>query len=299
MDKLKILNRIKELYSKGENIIQYLKSIENSSSNSLEDILISYDFQAGSYIEIIKKQPEKFISYHVAIANYIKKLGKFNSILEVGVGEATTLANVIDNLDYAPEFIYGFDISWSRIKYGNHHLKERKIKNAILTTGDFFSSPFLSNSVDIVYTSHSLEPNGGKEKEALEELYRITNNYLVLLEPSYENASDEGKLRMEKNGYVRNLYATAKSLGYEIVENRLFDTYVNPLNPTGLIVIKKNQAVSGLRNHLACPISKTSLKKHNSSYFSEESLLAYPIIENIPCLLPQNAVIATHFLDIL
>jgi uncharacterized protein YbaR (Trm112 family) len=38
-------------------------------------------------------------------------------------------------------------------------------------------------------------------------------------------------------------------------------------------------------------------EKIRDNYFSKESLLLYPIIEMIPCLLPENAIIATHYLD--
>ena len=42
-----------------------------------------------------------------------------------------------------------------------------------------------SNSVDIIYTNHSLEPNGGREEVILKELLRVTNKYLILFEPIY------------------------------------------------------------------------------------------------------------------
>lgn len=50
MDKIKILNRIKQLYLQNKNIIKYLKKLDENESNSIEDIMISYDFQAGTYI---------------------------------------------------------------------------------------------------------------------------------------------------------------------------------------------------------------------------------------------------------
>ena len=53
-NKFGILSRISEIYKSGGNIIQFLKSLKGDSKNSLEDILISYDFQAGSYIEFVK-----------------------------------------------------------------------------------------------------------------------------------------------------------------------------------------------------------------------------------------------------
>ena len=46
MEKFKQLQKIKELYEKGGNIIEYLKSIDNNDTNTTEDIMISYDFQA-------------------------------------------------------------------------------------------------------------------------------------------------------------------------------------------------------------------------------------------------------------
>jgi ubiquinone/menaquinone biosynthesis C-methylase UbiE len=36
-------------------------------------------------------------------------------------------------------------------------------QQADLVVADLFHIPFADNSVDVVYTSHSLEPNGGRE----------------------------------------------------------------------------------------------------------------------------------------
>lgn len=295
MEKLKILNKIKELYAKGENIVQYLKANNNSSKNNIEDILISYDFQSGSYINFYKNNIQYYKDYCGAIAKVINPLGDFSSIIEVGVGEATTLGNLIENLKRIPTNILGFDISWSRIKYAKQFMQEKGIPNSTLFTGDLFEIPLKDNSVDIVYTSHSIEPNGGREKEALQELYRITNKYLILLEPSYTHASDEGKKRMLSHGYITTLPESARELGYEIIEHRLFDTFANPLNPTGLLIIKKGKSHDTSFVELACPLTKSSLEKFDNVYYSDESLLCYPIIKNIPCLLSQNAIIATHF----
>ncbi|APC41163.1 methyltransferase domain-containing protein [Clostridium estertheticum] len=296
MDKLKILSRVKQLYLQNTNIIKYLKEIEGDICNSIEDIMISYDFQAGTYIKAYKKESLFINKYCFELAQYIDNLGEYNSLLEVGIGEATTLAPLILSLENKPNKCYGFDISWSRIKYAKKFLNELKISNVQLFTGDLFCTQFKDNSIDVVYTSHSIEPNGGKEKEALMELYRITNKYLILLEPSYEFANEESRERMLNHGYVTNLYSTAKELGYNVIEHKLFEICSNPLNPTGIIIIKKDLNFQVL-NPLCCPITKTDFLKKNIAYFSEESLLAYPIIDEIPCLLPQNAIIATKFLD--
>ncbi|MEZ4935382.1 MAG: hypothetical protein R2788_25015 [Saprospiraceae bacterium] len=54
MQKLKLLNRIKENFESGQNVIQYLKEV-NVISKQREDILISYDFQAGIYSRSCQK----------------------------------------------------------------------------------------------------------------------------------------------------------------------------------------------------------------------------------------------------
>jgi ubiquinone/menaquinone biosynthesis C-methylase UbiE len=291
-----MLNRIKQIYLENKNIIKYLKELDGAEINSIEDIMISYDFQAGSYIQAYKNNSslkEKYCSY---LANIIENLANYDSILEVGVGEGTTLGPLMNSLKKQPNKCYGFDISWSRIKYAKKFLSELDINNVQLFTGDLFCTPLKDNSIDIVYTSHSIEPNGGNEKEALIELYRITNKYLILLEPSYEFANEEARKRMLYHGYITNLYSTAKELGYDVIAHRLFEISENPLNPTGLIIIRKESELKTL-NPLCCPITKTSILKKNNVYFSQASLLAYPIIDEIPCLLQQNAIIATKFLD--
>lgn len=291
------LNTIKKIYERGENIIQHLKDDETSKNNTDEMIMISYDFQSGSYIKNVKENPEFNEKYTGAIAKVINKpCIKCDFILEVGVGEATTLANLVPKLKVNPKRIYGFDLAWSRVRYAIEYTKKRDIKDSFLFMGDLFNIPLADNSIDIVYTSHSVEPNGGREKEALLELMRVTKKYLILLEPAYEFASLEAVKRMEKHGYIKNLYYTAISLGLNVIEHRLFDVFSNPLNPTGLMVIEKdlenNQVV---HNPLICPVTKTPLELVRNSYFTKEGLLVYPIIDGVPCLLKDNAVIATHY----
>ena len=293
MDKLQLLKKIEEIYHSGGNIIQYLRDADGRDYNTIEDILISYDFQSGSYIKAFHRNKEFLNQYCSSLAEVIKNLGQFNSIMEAGVGEATTLATLLKYIS-APEQIFGFDISWSRLKFAKGFINDSKINNVKLFCANLFEIPLSDNSIDIVYTSHTIEPNGGMEDKALKELYRVTNRYLILLEPAYEFASQEGKQRMKHHGYITNLHSTAVELGYNIVIHRLFDYYSNPLNPTGLILIEKNSAPAA-KTELVCPVSKSELKDCGSVLYSSGSLLAYPVIQEIPCLLRENAIIATHF----
>ena len=298
MDILKELKYIKQIYDRGENVIKFLKNQKAETANSIEAIMVSYDFQAGTYIEDLKVRSDFINQYSDYLAKVIKKLGKSFSLLEAGVGEATTLGNVLGKLKNSFKKVYGFDISWSRVKKGQWYLNFLGIKDFNLFSGNLFEIPLQDNSMDIVYTSHSIEPNGGCEKEIMEELYRVTNKYLILLEPAYELANEEQRQRMRENGYITSLYASAKELGYKILEWRLFDVCVNPLNPTGILLIEKNgKATNACKDPFVCPITKTAIRKIKGAYFSESSFLVYPIIDNVPCLLSRLAVIATHYLD--
>jgi SAM-dependent methyltransferase len=289
------IKKIKELFDSGANVMEYFRSLSNSRNNSIEAIKVSYDLQAGTYIGVYKSHREFNNLYTGTIASLLESLGNHKSILEAGVGEATTLANVVEKMTNKPEYACGFDISWSRINYARAFAQSKQVSSDWLFTGDLFHIPLRDNSVDVVYTSHSIEPNGGREKEALQELYRIAGKYLILLEPAYELASDEAKARMEHHGYVRGLKSTAESLGYNVKEYRLFDHIINPLNPTGLLIIEKNNEAAPATPQFACPITGGTLEKSGDCYYAAESLLAYPVIGGVPCLLAENGILASGF----
>ncbi len=288
---------LKEKYKNGYNIIQYMKDKEQRGFNTIEDILISYDLQAGSYISALLKNPNPVKEkYMQSLAERFNQIGPQKSILEIGVGEATTLVPLLRLLNWGQVKALGLDISWSRLKFAKEFACDNKVSPINLFQADLFEIPLEDNAVDIVYTSHSIEPNGGREEEALKELYRITNKYLILLEPSYELADKDGKGRMEKHGYIKGLPAVINNLGYELIEYKLFDYSINPLNPTCLYIIKKKPSDNHAL-HLRCPITKETLKQYNENLmYAENAGLAYPVIDGIPCLLKDNAILTTHLL---
>ncbi len=292
----KTLKKIAEVYKDGGNIMSYLKTITEQNTNSKEAIMISYDLQAGSYIKRVEENFSFTDEYTAKISWVLNNLGPYDTLMEAGVGEATTLCNVFKKLVHKPKRTYGFDISWSRIKFAKKYAEKFAIDGLFLFTGDMFSIPLNDHSIDVVYTAHSIDANGGKEEECIMELYRIAKRYLILIEQSYEFAGDEGKQRMKKLGYATEIYNTVLSLGYNVIEYRLLGVSSNPLNPTGIIIIEKNEdRQAGFE--LACPITLTELSLERGSYYSKDSLLAYPIIDEVPCLLPENAIIATHYIQ--
>ena len=157
------------------------------------------------------------------------------------------------------------------------------------------------NSVDLVYTVHALEPNGGNEIALLKELYRVTGRYLVLFEPSYELGGEASRQHIKKHNYVRGLVDHARAIGCNVIENRLlFDNNGLSDNNTSVIVIEKPYSLSDNtsqndRTKWACPISKHSLINVKGCHYSPKIHVAYPQIDGIPILLQKKSTLATYF----
>lgn len=287
---------LKNLYLNGCNIIQHLRAVDDHDYNTNDMIEMSYDLQAGSYTAAMNDtEMKKYKNIYTAeLARIILSLCNPDSILEAGVGEATTLSGVLKNIDKNITS-YGFDLSWSRVVYAKSWLEKKGIKNTTLCTGDLLNIPFSDNSIDVVYTSHSIEPNRGNEKEILQELFRVARKYLILLEPGYELVCDEARKRMDLHGYCRNLKSEAESLGYKILTHELFPVSVNPLNATAITVIEKLTTDPMPLYVLTCPQYKNKLDLIGGMLFSEEALSVYPVLGGIPCLRKDNAIIASHY----
>ena len=278
---------------------QHLAQLSGNANSALAT-LIAYDLQAGRYTEFYQNQPDTWDRWCRQAAEQINRvLPGEGTILEVGVGEATTLDGVIQHLGGAVAFALGFDISWSRINMGRAWLA-RSGRSARLFVADIGSIPLMDNSVDVVYTSHSLEPNGGRESLYLRECLRVARVAVVLIEPIYELASPEAQARMRHHGYVTGLRHAAETLGARVLEHRLLDFSLNPLNPSGVIILTKAPAAGqipvdkrGQGVAWRCPLTGVSLAPHEDVFFAAEAGLVYPTIRGVPMLRAEHAVVAS------
>lgn len=242
------------------------------------------------------------MEYYSKIADVIKQyLSEFDTVnlLEAGVGEATTLGAVLEQLPYEKIFrggVYGLDASFSRLKVGKQFLKkEFNMQNVQLIMGDMLNMPIVNNACDIVYTVHACEPNGGNEAKILQELLRVTSKYLILFEPAYDLATEEAKKRMQQHGYVTRLYDVIQEMKLDVVEHRLLGISRNELNPTGVTVIRKDSKEKVKDGIIADPISKIACTEYDNCFWSEETMLLYPKVDGIACMLEENAIVATKY----
>lgn len=306
------MSNLKELYDSGTNIMEYIRKQNSTDENSVSAILASYDMQAGSYINAVLDESLSD-KYHVnsvrtpmSRAKYTElftnELAKeidnydYNSVLEAGVGEATTFSYLVKKLKNKDAIAKGFDISPSRIKVAKEFAQSQNVSKSELFVGDLQKIPFKDNSFDIVYTVHAVEPNTNNEKMIVEELYRVANKYLILVEPSYELGNAETRANIENHKYIRNLKKTIDDLGYKVLKHELFPigTYTN--QPAIFIIEKQNNQALSDNVDFACPVCKSDLKIHEGNYFCSECNLVYPVLSDIPILDASRAIFFSKYI---
>ncbi|MEX1199307.1 MAG: hypothetical protein WEB02_00835 [Methylophaga sp.] len=86
-------------YAQGDNAMEYARALKGGYGNSPIATLIAYDLQAGTYIEAAKANPEYRAKWCGQLARILDNyVSEQCSLLEVGCGEATTLAGVVSCL---------------------------------------------------------------------------------------------------------------------------------------------------------------------------------------------------------
>jgi len=266
--------------------------------NDLLATLVAYDLQAGSYVSTARANRDRNRLWCKQLAGLLGNvLAEGDSILEVGVGEATTLAGVLTETGGKVGCAHGFDVSWSRVAEGRKWLEENECA-ANLFVGDLMNIPMEDYSVDVVYSSHSLEPNRGKEVEAVKECLRVARKAVVLVEPIYELASAEAQARMKHHGYVEGLRAAADKLGAAVLDYRLLDYSPNPLNPSGVVCLRKAGSAKHLGNPYRaniwrCPVTGTKLNPGADFFYAPQVGIVYPVLRQTPMLRAEHAIVAS------
>ena len=153
-----------------------------------------------------------------------------------------------------------------------------------------------TSCIDIVTSNHALEPNGKDLPKLLKELFRVAKRKLILFEPSYELNSTEGQKRMDSLGYIKGLEEEVQKLG-GIVETIVpIKNTTNPLCPTACYVIlppPDRKDVTHKTSSLSVPGTDLLLHKSENFLLSKDTGLVFPILEDIPILKMQSAILAT------
>lgn len=290
------------LFNEGCNVSRYLKTQPGLVNDPSGVIEITYDLQAGSYIENRNNQREQFFSYVEEIAHRLSPyVSSGCSLLDAGCGELTitrALLNLFDGFDID---MYATDISLSRLAVG----RDDTIAGSA-SFSEFVSSiealPLLSSSIDVVYTTHAVEPNGGREMAVVSELFRVAKDMVVLFEPSYEQNTREGRARMDRLGYARGLPQVIERAGgrlLDLVPMVSAEAFLqSPLNPTYAYICEKvdsnKSSIDCHTDRFATPGGEFPLRRLPDCYFSDLALLAFPMVHGIPILRTEASVLASY-----
>jgi SAM-dependent methyltransferase len=257
--------------------------------------------QSGSYVRAAQDpiRRAELDRYTAEIASVLESL-ESKSMLEAGVGEATTLCPMLERMKRKPEVVGGFDISWSRLAFAQRFARGFGFEHIHFFTGDLFRIPVVDNAFDLVYTSHAIEPNHGREREILRELYRVARRWLVLFEPSFELGSKATRERIEEHGYCRGLPDLIHEFGWEITRHCLLGHQLTEDNQTAVLVVRKNDETgeTAPTSILGCPLCHTALQLVRGQYFCAECGRVFPVLDDIPCLLGPNGILASKYAEV-
>ncbi len=291
------IKRLRDAYQRGENITQKFKE---SGLNTLQGIEVAYDLQSGGYVQGVYKDLKGFKAYTSEMGEILKDhVCSLDSVLDCGTGELTTLSGISHYLPNDIELL-AFDLSLSRINVGRRFAARAMRGDLAVKLRTFVAAidriPLPDKSVNVVMTSHSLEPNFGREQQLLQELLRVSCRKVILFEPSWENNTDDGRSRMERLGYIRDLPKHIEAAGGYLKNVFPLQNISNPLNPTNCYIIEVSQGdinQSKIDIPFVCPISGEHLNHFGNYLWSESGGYAYPIIEGIPILRDKYAILMT------
>lgn len=287
-------SEISALLRRGENIMRCIRNQEGVQDNSPTAIIYSYDAQAGSYTKALENPNIQEHKSQIGrrLGPLLDDLGP-TSLLDAGVGEATSLVPILSRMSHPPREVFGFDISLSRLLYARKHLEGHGIKEAKLFTGELDRIPLSDSAVDVVITMRAMEPNRGREESILKELLRVARRHLVLIEPSYELGGPATRDRIEQMGYVSGIPQTLKRLGYAPSRFERWGLDFNSSNEAALIVVDKAVIADVTPPRFVSPISGKPLVSRADCWFCPEDGHAFPIIAGIPCLTLASGILAS------
>ena len=299
--KHEMLRKAMAVYACGGSITEFLRAELDEATNSTEIIELTYDLQAGSYIAMAEERAEDLAPLMAEFAMLLgPHLEAGDSLLDVGTGEFTTIAAIIEALGTPPAELYACDVSWSRLHKGMAFWRRRRAAGLTRLhhfVADMKALPLPAGSVDVITSSHALEPNGANLPSLLAELLRVARKRLVLFEPSYERASREARRRMDRLGYIRGLEGEIMRLGGRVLSVTSLAHAFNPLNPTACYVVEPppRRDCGGYTAHprFAIPATGYRLERRGDCFASRETGLAFPMLHGMPVLKEQAAIVAS------
>lgn len=279
---IKIYKLAKKRHYLKKNIQQFFKN----KYDRVDTIKVAYDTQSGDYIKYFEKLSNKTIKkiYFPIIETIQDNFKTSKTILDFGCGELTTSYYIFNNLKKKIFKYYANDNSLNRLIVGRNYLKRKFDKNNYkkfeLFCNSQYKLPFKDNSIDLVLTIHSLEPNNKIKKKIIKELFRVSRHGMILMEPHYEISSIKQKKRMNKYGYIKGIGKTFKDLGlnHKIIKKKY---HINKDNISSLFIVFKKKNAKKNKVSYVDPLDLSKLINYGEYLYSKNNFRIFPIIDKI------------------
>jgi uncharacterized protein YbaR (Trm112 family) len=117
-----------------------------------------------------------------------------------------------------------------------------------------------------------------------------------MFEPAYELANETARTRMEEMGYCRGLPDIIQKNGWNLKKHELVAN-INSNNPSAVTIVEKDIDKTSADKGFACPLCGGKLLEYEGNLFCGKDGVVFPIIRDIPSLLPESAIIASKYTD--
>lgn len=290
-----MVEKARTLYGSGFNVVLHLQGNPDFEHEKELAIEIAYELQSGTYT-LAEDSSRPYIDG--LIEQLIEVLGFHNvspkHLLDVGVGEATTLVALARELGMSS--VSGIDISFSRLSYAAKRLRRDSIEGN-LAVANMGALPFGDNEFDLVLTVHAMEPNGGRESDLINELARVTSQWVLLVEPDWDLADESQRKRMRDLGYIGPLRKLFISSGLELVDAVPILNNAHQLNRATIFLLRKGNAgnipASPQMGGWASPENHELLEYMPDRSGLRSALgLLHPVVMGIPFLREEDALLA-------
>ncbi len=290
-----MVKKARTLYGSGLNVVRGLQGDSDFELEKDLAIEIAYELQSGTYTRAEdSKRPyiDGLIEQLIVVLGSNKISPKY--LLDVGVGEATTLVALARELGISS--VSGIDISFSRLSYARKRLRRDSIEGN-LAVANMDALPFGVNEFDLVLTVHAMEPNGGRESDLINELARVTSQWVLLVEPDWDLADESQRKRMRDLGYIGPLTDFFVSAGLELVDAVPVRNNANQLNRATIFLLRKGNIgdipASPRMGGWASPENHEPLTYlSDRSGLRSVSGLLHPVVMGIPFLREKDALLA-------
>lgn len=189
-------------------------------------------------------------------------------------------------------------ISLNRVYHGKRAFLEKGERRVQVCKANGVALPYPDGSFDLVFTSHCLEHMPYDFRKAIDEMCRVTREWIVLFEPFYELGGFSQKIRMIAQDYVKNIPRYIRSLedvsltDYFLLKNgALFNR-----GACHILHVKKppeaQKTIPEFRH--VCPWCRSKLREYERYLECERCHHVYFIFKGIPVLDKKYALYITH-----